>query len=53
MLLEKDNYSVKVLEGDYTNIKITTQEDLNIIKEFIKSSKTSNLLNARKFDIIL
>lgn len=35
MLLEKDNYKVKVIEGDYTNIKITTQEDLNIIKGFL------------------
>lgn len=35
MLLEKENYQVKVIEGDYTNIKITTYEDLNIIKEFV------------------
>lgn len=36
MLLEKENYKVKVIEGDYTNIKITTYEDLDIIKEIIK-----------------
>ena len=35
MLLEKDNYKVKILEGDYTNIKITTHEDIKIIKEFL------------------
>lgn len=35
MLLEKDNYKVKIIEGDYTNIKVTTAEDINIIKEFI------------------
>lgn len=35
MLLEKDNYAVKIIEGDYTNIKITTFEDLGIIKKFI------------------
>lgn len=35
MLLEKDNYKVKILEGDYTNIKITTYEDIKIIKEFL------------------
>lgn len=35
MLLEKNNYKVKILEGDYTNIKVTTYEDINIIKEFL------------------
>lgn len=35
MLLEKSNEQVKILEGDYTNIKITTYEDLRIVKEFI------------------
>ena len=37
MFLEKANYKVKIIEGDYTNIKITTFEDLNIIKEFLKN----------------
>ncbi len=36
MLLEKDNYKIKVIEGDYTNIKITTYKDLGVIKEIIK-----------------
>lgn len=35
MLLEKNNDKVKILEGDYTNIKITTYEDINIIKQFV------------------
>lgn len=35
MLLEKGNYKVKIVEGDYTNIKVTTAEDINIIKEFL------------------
>lgn len=35
MLFEKDGYAVKILEGDYTNIKITTHEDINIIKELL------------------
>ena len=35
MLLEKGNYKVKIIEGDYTNIKVTTAEDINIIKEFL------------------
>lgn len=39
MLLEKDGYLVKVIEGDYTNIKITTYEDLEIVKKFIENGK--------------
>lgn len=35
MLLEKGGYAVKILEGDYTNIKVTTYSDMNIIKEFL------------------
>ena len=31
-LLEKCGYKVKVIEGDYINIKITNKEDLLIIK---------------------
>ena len=38
-LLERDNYKIKMLEGDYTNIKITTYGDLNIAKEFIGIKK--------------
>ena len=34
-LLEMGNYKIKIIEGDYTNIKITTFGDLNIVKEFI------------------
>ena len=30
MLLEKENEKIKLIEGDYTNIKITTFEDLKI-----------------------
>ena len=37
MLLEKDGYKVKIIEGDYTNIKLTTYEDINVIKEFLRS----------------
>lgn len=35
MLLEKDGYKIKIIEGDYTNIKITTYEDINIVKQFL------------------
>ena len=36
MLLEKGDYKIKIIEGDYTNIKVTTYEDINIIKEFLR-----------------
>ena len=35
MLLEKDGHKIKIIEGDYTNIKITTYEDINIISQFL------------------
>lgn len=35
MLLEKNHYPVKVLEGDYTNLKVTTYEDLGIVEKFL------------------
>lgn len=38
MLLENNNYVVKILEGDYTNIKITTYEDIKIVNEFLLTS---------------
>jgi 2-C-methyl-D-erythritol 4-phosphate cytidylyltransferase len=34
-LLEKDKYKVKIIQGDYSNIKITTSEDLDIIKKLL------------------
>lgn len=36
MLLELLNEKIKLIEGDYTNIKITTPEDINVIKEILK-----------------
>jgi len=35
MIVEKGDYKVKIIEGDYTNIKVTTYEDINIIKQFL------------------
>ena len=32
MLLEKENEKIKLIEGDYTNLKITTYEDLKIME---------------------
>lgn len=37
-ILEKNNYKVKLIPGDYTNIKITTPEDILIASSFINSS---------------
>lgn len=31
MLLEKDSYDIKIVQGDYTNIKVTTFDDLKLI----------------------
>lgn len=36
-LLEKDDFEVLIIQGDYSNIKITTTEDLNIVRELYKS----------------
>lgn len=35
MLLEKGKQKIKILEGDYTNIKITTYEDIDIIRKIM------------------
>ncbi len=35
MLLERAGYKVKIIDGDYTNIKVTTKEDLGIIRAFL------------------
>ena len=36
MLLEQDGYKVKIIDGDYSNIKITTIEDLYILETLMK-----------------
>lgn len=33
MILEKGGYKIKIVEGDYTNIKVTTFEDLHLVEE--------------------
>lgn len=33
MILEKSGYKIKIIEGDYTNIKVTTFEDLHLVEE--------------------
>ncbi|MGL5313750.1 MAG: 2-C-methyl-D-erythritol 4-phosphate cytidylyltransferase [Peptostreptococcaceae bacterium] len=37
MLVERIGYKVKMIEGSYNNIKITTQEDLNIGVQILKT----------------
>lgn len=34
MLLEKENYEIKIVKSDYTNFKITTPDDLHIANNF-------------------
>ncbi|MBR4694433.1 MAG: 2-C-methyl-D-erythritol 4-phosphate cytidylyltransferase [Bacilli bacterium] len=36
MLLEQAGYPVKVIDGDYSNLKITTKEDLSILEILMK-----------------
>ena len=38
MLLEKENYKIKIIIGDYTNIKITNREDLLIAQNFMEKN---------------
>lgn len=38
-LLEKDGNRIKIIPGDYTNIKITTGEDMDIIKKFASENR--------------
>ena len=42
MLLEKDNYKVKIVNGDYSNIKITTPDDYIYASQFIKKIRRNN-----------
>lgn len=37
MILERNNEKVKIISGDYSNIKLTTFEDLNLVNEFLKN----------------
>ena len=39
MLLEKDGYPVKMVEGDYSNIKVTTYDDFLSIKKYLKEKE--------------
>lgn len=36
MILERNNEKVKIISGDYSNIKLTTFDDLNLVNEFLK-----------------
>lgn len=48
MLLENLGYKVKLVEDDYTNIKLTNYEDLNILKQYIgDKSDIINWLNEK------
>lgn len=39
-LLEKDNYKIKIIEGDYTNIKITTYDDFEIVNRLLNGQNS-------------
>ena len=42
MLLEKEKEQVVLIEGDYTNIKVTTYDDMKLAEEFLKLQKETN-----------
>jgi 2-C-methyl-D-erythritol 4-phosphate cytidylyltransferase len=39
MMVERLGIKVKILPGDYRNIKVTTQEDLTVAEAFLKNNK--------------
>lgn len=43
MLLEKEKQPIKLIEGDYSNIKITTYDDLALIDSYMDSFEKGNL----------
>jgi 2-C-methyl-D-erythritol 4-phosphate cytidylyltransferase len=43
-VLEAADHNIHLVEGEYTNIKITTPEDLMVAEAFIKAKKDSQNL---------
>ena len=39
MLLERDGYKIKIVDGSYSNIKLTTNDDLIYLTEYLKKTK--------------
>jgi 2-C-methyl-D-erythritol 4-phosphate cytidylyltransferase len=39
MLMERDGYKVKLIEGEYSNIKVTTYDDINLVKGYLSTEK--------------
>ena len=35
MLLEKEGKKIKLIEGEYSNIKVTTFDDINLINRYL------------------
>ena len=53
-LLELDNYKVKIIEGDYRNIKLTYISDLDIIKRYLwEVSNMKNIDYLRSLDRVV
>ena len=38
MLLEKENEKIKLIEGGYSNIKVTTYDDINLVEGYLSST---------------
>lgn len=39
MLMERSGNAVKLIEGEYSNIKVTTYDDINLIKGYLSAEK--------------
>ena len=39
MLMERSGSEVKLIEGEYSNIKVTTYDDVNLVKGYLTAEK--------------
>lgn len=45
MLMERSGEKIKLIEGDYSNIKVTTFDDMNLVEGYLKMLKTIDFKN--------
>ena len=42
MLLERENEKIKLIEGEYSNIKVTTFDDINLVNGYLNLKNSIN-----------
>lgn len=42
MLLERENEKIKLIEGEYSNIKVTTFDDINLVNGYLNLKNNIN-----------